>query len=65
MKIKVIDIDYKGNGIARENGKVIFIPKTIPGDEVVVEISKEHKKYDEGRLVELVASSKDRNLLNC
>ena len=60
MEVKIIDIDHKGNGIARINNKVIFIPKSITGDIVDIDIVKSHKKYDEGRVKEFIQSSDDR-----
>ena len=32
MKVKIVDMDHRGNGIAKENNKVIFVPKSITGD---------------------------------
>ena len=40
MEVKIIDIDHKGNGIARIDNKIIFIPKSITGDIVDIEIVK-------------------------
>jgi len=65
MKVSIIDIDHKGNGIAKINNKVIFIPKCITGDLVDIDIIKSHKKYDEGRMLELINSSEDRIDLLC
>ncbi len=60
MKVDIIDLDHKGNGIARVDNKVVFIPKCIPSDIALIEIVKSHKKYDEGRVLELIEASGDR-----
>lgn len=60
MKVKIIDMDHKGNGIAKVDNKVIFVPKSIPIDIVLVDIVKSHKKYDEGRIREIIIPSEDR-----
>ena len=60
MKVKIIDMDHKGNGIAKVDNKVIFVPKSIPGDIVLVDIVKSHKKYDEGKIREIIIQSDDR-----
>ena len=60
MRVQIVDIDHKGNGIARVDNKVVFIPKCVPGDMVDIEIVKRHKKYDEGRVREVVDTSDDR-----
>ena len=45
MQIKVERMDHLGNGIGSINGKVVFIPKTVPGDLVDINIIKETKSY--------------------
>lgn len=60
MKVKIIDMDHKGNGIAKVDNKVIFVPKSIPSDIVLVDIVKIHKKYDEGKVREIIIPSDDR-----
>jgi len=60
MEVKIIDLDHKGNGIARIDNKIVFIPKVVPGDIVNIEIVKEHKKYDEGIVNKIISESEDR-----
>lgn len=60
MQVRIIDMDHKGNGIGRIDNKIVFVPKSITGDLVDIEISKGHKKYDEGRILEIIESSCDR-----
>ena len=60
MKINIIDMDHNGNGIGKLDNKVIFIPKTITGDICDIEIYKEYKNYDIGRLNNIIEKSNDR-----
>lgn len=60
MEVKIIDIDHKGNGMARVDNKIVFIPKAVTGDIVNIDIVKKHKKYDEGRVNQIVTLSEDR-----
>jgi len=60
MEVKIIDLDHKGNGIARIDNKIVFIPKTIIGDLVDIDIVKNHKKYDDGRVNKIISGSEDR-----
>ena len=47
-----------------EEGKiVIFVPNTIPGQIVKTRIFKKKKKFLEGKLIEVVASSPEEQLL--
>ena len=54
MKVNIVDIDHKGNGIARINNKIVFIPKCVTGDVVDIDIVKSHNKYDEGRVTIII-----------
>ncbi len=46
MKVKVIDYDHQGRGIAKQNGKIIFIPKVKKGCTVDVEVIACKKNYE-------------------
>ncbi|NOY12476.1 MAG: class I SAM-dependent RNA methyltransferase, partial [Deltaproteobacteria bacterium] len=46
-----------GNGIAREQGRVIFVPGAFPGDVVLCRLRKEKKNFAEGEVVELLQAS--------
>lgn len=48
---------FGGYGVARADGKVLFIPYTVTGDEVWIEITEEKKRYSMGKLVRIVESS--------
>lgn len=48
---------FKGSGVGRKDGKAIFIPFTITGDEVAVDVLKDKKTYFTGQLKEILVSS--------
>lgn len=62
---KIERLDHQGRGIAYYNGKVTFIPYTLVGEEVIFEIVKEHKKYIEGKLIEIIKKSDLRVKPDC
>lgn len=49
--IEVADIAAEGKAIARVEGKVLFIPMTIPGDIIDVQIIRKKKSFMEGKPV--------------
>ena len=65
MRISVLRMDHLGRGIGYNEGKVIFIPKAIPGDVVDIEITNSYKKYDIGKIKEVIAPSNDRVEAKC
>jgi 23S rRNA (uracil1939-C5)-methyltransferase len=49
-----------GDGIARRDGKTVFVPGAIPGDIAEIEIVEVKKRFERGRLVDIVEASPDR-----
>jgi 23S rRNA (uracil1939-C5)-methyltransferase len=58
--LKIDDIAFGGKGVARYQGKVIFLPFVAPQDTVTARIVKEKKSFAEGRLLKVVSPSPDR-----
>lgn len=50
-EVEVLDTAAEGKSLAKVNEKVLFIPMTVPGDIVDVQINKKRKNYLEGRVV--------------
>lgn len=60
MKVEIVKLDDFGRGICFINDKVTFVPNTVPGDIANIKVIKEHKKYNEAILVDLVTPSSER-----
>ena len=57
----VIDgFTHGGEGVARVDGKAVFVPDTLPGETVVLRVVDDRKRWARGELVEVVAPSPDR-----
>lgn len=59
-KICITDLDHQGRGIGRIHDKIIFVPNTMPTEIVEVEITKDKKKFMEGKVIHFLEKSKDR-----
>ncbi len=59
MKKNIIikTLDHEGKGIGNIDGKIIFVPNTLPNEEVSVEITKEKTNYLEGEVSEILKPS--------
>lgn len=64
-QVEIKKIDQQGRGIGYFNDKIIFVPKTIPGEVCEVEIRKEKKTFQEGCLLEVLKSSEKRVKPKC
>lgn len=61
MKLVIEKIVYGGAGIASVNeGKILFVPFTLPGEQVEAEVIEERGNLQEARLVQIESSSSDR-----
>jgi 23S rRNA (uracil1939-C5)-methyltransferase len=58
--VEVTALAAGGDGVARDDGRVTFVPRTAPGDRVRVRLVKETKSFARGELVEVIAPSPDR-----
>jgi tRNA/tmRNA/rRNA uracil-C5-methylase (TrmA/RlmC/RlmD family) len=59
------DIAFGGKGVARENGRVVFVPFTIDGEKISAKIVREKKQFAEAELVDLRESSPYRVQPEC
>lgn len=60
VSLTIEKLNSSGSGIARKDGLVYFVPLAVPGDEVTVQVEKQHKKYAEARLLTIQKKSPDR-----
>ncbi len=60
LRVAVDSIAYGGDGVARCDGFVIFVPFTAPGEEVEVELVEVKKNFARARLLEVRRPSVDR-----
>lgn len=65
VDLRIVDIAFGGKGVAREQGKAVFVPYTIEGEMVSAEIVREKKQFAEAELVEVKQSSPDRVAPEC
>ena len=56
---------YPGWGLTEDNGYKIFVPNTIPGDQVSLSLYKKKKTYAMGKCLEIHQASPDRKAETC
>ncbi len=60
IRLQLTAMAHGGEALGRHEGKVIFVPYALPGEEVVVEIVQDKGRYARARLLEVVRPSPDR-----
>ncbi len=65
VRLTIDALAYGPYGIGRHEGRAIFVPMTVPGDEAEIRIVEEKKNYATGELVAVVKPSADRREAPC
>ncbi len=65
VDLRIEDVGFGGKGVAREQGKAVFVPYTIEGEIVSAEIVREKKQFAEAELLEVKESSPHRVTPEC
>ena len=55
VEISIESLSHDGRGVARIEGKTVFIDGALAGETVKFLYSKQHSKYDEGRTIEVIS----------
>jgi 23S rRNA (uracil1939-C5)-methyltransferase len=62
---RIQSVSHDGRGIASIDGKKIFVPGALPGEEVRLQRRKRQRRHDEAELLEVLAPSPDRIAPRC
>jgi tRNA/tmRNA/rRNA uracil-C5-methylase (TrmA/RlmC/RlmD family) len=65
VDLKIENIAFGGKGVARESGKVVFVPYVIEDELVSAEVVREKKQFAEAELVEIKEASPHRVAPTC
>lgn len=53
-------LSHDGRGVARLNGKTVFVTGALPGEQAMVRIDNDRNRYAEAQTLELLSTSPDR-----
>jgi len=56
----IIDLSHEAHGVARLDGKAVFVTDALPGERVVLKRVRRHRNFDEAVLESVINSSPDR-----
>ena len=59
-QVTIEGIDLDGKGIARIDGKTVFVDGVLPTEVVNIEIYKRREKFDKARALEIITKSTER-----
>lgn len=65
-KLQITALAYGGEGVGRcADGRVCFVRGTLPGEEVLVLVTEEKKRFCRGAVQEIIVPSKERTAPAC
>lgn len=65
VELQISDMAHGGSGIGRHKGKLVFVPYTIPGEDITAKITGDKGKVLFGQGEQLHATSADRVTPQC
>lgn len=65
QQLLIESLSIEGRGVAKSNGKTLFVEGALPGEEVTAKITQDHKSYAQAQLVKVVTSSDQRIDAQC
>ncbi|MCX7879682.1 MAG: 23S rRNA (uracil(1939)-C(5))-methyltransferase RlmD [Ignavibacteria bacterium] len=60
LRVRIESLAFEGKGVARYNGKIIFVKFALPGDLLDVVIIKSKKDYAEAKILSIIESNPNR-----
>jgi len=65
LELSITSLSHAGEGVARHEGRVTFVPFALPGERVRAELIEEKKGFARARLLEVLTPSPDRREPRC
>lgn len=63
--VEIVRMDHHGRGIGYIEGKIVFVPNTLVGEIIKIEIKVEKKNYLEGKIINVIKQSPKRKESLC
>lgn len=64
-RVEITGLSHEGSGVGRVEGRVVFVPDTMPGDVACVRLVDVKKRLAHGELKEILEASADRKEASC
>lgn len=65
LELEITDLSHDGRGVARHEGKAVFVTGALAGERVRAQIGRAHKQFDEALCIEVLVASPQRVTPTC
>jgi len=59
-EVEITDLSHDGRGVARIDGKTVFVTGALPGERATVLVTARHRSFDEAKVETLLTRSAER-----
>ncbi|MEO7478888.1 MAG: TRAM domain-containing protein, partial [Lysobacteraceae bacterium] len=60
FEAQIDGLTHDGRGVARRDGKAVFVMGALPGESVIAQPTARHRNFDEATTLEVLQASSDR-----
>ncbi|WP_334177956.1 23S rRNA (uracil(1939)-C(5))-methyltransferase RlmD [Pseudoxanthomonas sp.] len=65
FEASISDLTHDGRGVARRDGKAVFVTGALPGERVMAEQTAKNRHFDEAKTLDVLEASPDRVTPRC
>ena len=65
LELTITDLSHDGRGVARHEGKAVFVTGALPGEKVRAQVRISRKQFDEGVTLDVLTPSPERVTPKC
>ena len=65
FEVEILDLSHDGRGVARRDGKAVFVSGALPGEKVLAEQTAKNRHFDEAKTLDVLQASPDRVAPRC
>jgi 23S rRNA (uracil1939-C5)-methyltransferase len=65
FELEITDLSHDGRGVARHDGKAVFVSGALRGERVRARRTRRHRQYDEAETLEVLSAAPERVAPRC
>jgi 23S rRNA (uracil1939-C5)-methyltransferase len=65
VTVTIESLSHEGRGVTHVAGKTVFVDGGLSGEEVVIQYTRQHSRYSEAKILEILQSAPDRVNAKC
>jgi 23S rRNA (uracil1939-C5)-methyltransferase len=63
--VTIESLSHEGRGVTHIAGKTVFVDGGLPGEKVVIQNTRQHSRYSDAKIIEILLSAPERVIAKC